>query len=135
MIDDILQDCQNGDETALCMADLSAAFDTVKHDILIEKLKLYGLSPEAILWFRSYLEGRSQFMDVDGERSEEIEITVGVFQGSVAGPLLFLIYFNDLICLQDQNCHVVIYADDNNYAAKLGQRRKQTENQSEVKAS
>ena len=121
MIDDILQDCQNGDETALCMADLSAAFDTVKHDIFIEKLKLYGLSPETILWFRSYLEGRSQFVDVDGERSEEIEITVGVFQGSVAGPLLFLIYFNDLICLQDQNCHVVIYADDNNYAVKLGQ--------------
>ena len=120
MLDDNHQDCQNGDETALCMADFSAAFDTVKHDILLDKLKLYGLSPEAILWFRSYLSGRSLFVDVNGGTSDCIEITVGVFQGSVAGPLLFLIYFNDLICLQDQNCHLSTYVDDNNYAIRLG---------------
>ena len=106
LLDDVLQDCQNGDESAICMADLSAAFDTVPHSILLDKLKLYGLSPEAIFWFRSYLSGRSPYIDVQGSKYERKFIKVVVFQGSIAGPLLFIIYFNDLICLEDETCRI-----------------------------
>jgi hypothetical protein len=72
--------------------DLSKAFDTVNHDILIKKLEFYGLADK---WFSSYLSNRRQFVCVDDILSDELTISCGVPQGSVLGPLLFLIYVND----------------------------------------
>ena len=109
-----------GCESCLLMCDLSAAFDTVPHQVLLDKMALYGVGEEALQWFKSYLAGRKQYVDVNGGRSGKKRIPVGVFQGSIAGPILFIIFFNDLITLEDVNTKISIYADDNNYKLKLG---------------
>ena len=119
LIDDILKDAEDGHESALLMCDLSSAFDTVNHGLLIEKLKLYGLSENAIKFMQCYLRGRSQYCDINGSKSTTKNIDVGVFQGSVAGPLLFIIFFNDIMELEDADTLISGYADDNNYKLKL----------------
>ena len=111
LIDDILKDAEEGHE--------SSAFDTVNHTLLIEKLKLYGLSVNAIKLLQCYLSGRSQYCDINGSKSPTRSIDVGVFQGSVAGPLLFIIFFNDIMELEDEDTKISGYADDNNYKLKL----------------
>ena len=78
------------------MIDLSAAFDLVDYDILLEKLKLLRLDKAAVEWFRSYLTGRSQTVCVDGCMSSLLNIECGVPQGSVLGPLLYILFTNDL---------------------------------------
>ena len=119
LIDEILKDAEEGKEYAVLMCDLSSAFDTVNHKLLLEKLKLYGFSPAAIKWMEDYLQGRMQFCEVNGKKSSCLMIDVGVFQGSVAGPLLFIIFFNDLMTLEDEHTSISGYADDNNYRITL----------------
>jgi hypothetical protein len=91
--------------------DLSKAFDTIDHSILIYKLKYYGVRGIALEWFKSYLSGRKQFVEYNGTSSAEQEISCGVPQGSVLGPLLFILYTNDLpACLNYASG--ILFADD-----------------------
>ena len=95
----------------LVFIDLKKAFDTVDHSILCKKLELYGLQQRELSWFKSYLSNRKQFCRVNGVDSRIGDREVGAPQGSCLGPLLFLIYINDLPqAVQDST--VSMYADD-----------------------
>ena len=91
--------------------DLSKAFDTVSHEILIRKMFAYGIRGLPLLWFRSYLHNRTQVIRVGSAESKSRCVTCGVPQGSVIGPILFLIYINDLPQISN-SAHFTLFADD-----------------------
>jgi len=91
--------------------DFSKAFDTVKHDILIDKLYVLGVRGLILEWFKTYLVGRKQYVCVNGCDSSLLSVQTGVPQGSVLGPILFLIYINDMSRSSDR-LQFVHFADD-----------------------
>merc|ERR1739846_15980 len=111
LFDTLLEAKENGKEILIILYDLSAAFDTVPHQILIEKLRLYGFSQLAIKWMESYLSNRKQIVEISGKRSSEQEIDIGTPQGSRLSPLLFIILMADLDLWTD-NSTLSNFADD-----------------------
>ena len=102
---------ENGKINSTILLDVKKAFDTIDHDILLRKLSHYGISHTKLEFFRSYLCNRLQCCSVNGHTSSFKKINCGVPQGSILGPLLFIIYVNDLpLCIE--NGHVTMYADD-----------------------
>jgi len=95
--------------------DLKKAFDTVDHNILLQKHNHYGVQELDLKWFESYLSNRKQFTRIDGVDSSIQNINTGVPQGSCLGPLLFLVYINDLP-YSVKNAKVSIYADGTSLA-------------------
>ena len=92
---------------------LSMAFDTLDHSVLLSKLQYYGIRDTALNWFKSHLSERTQYVDCDGISSSIRVIETGVPQGSILGPLLFIIYIymNDIYTVSD-NLDFILYADD-----------------------
>ena len=110
-LDNIYREIDRGRACGVLFLDLAKAFDTVSHEILLLKLKNVGFKENCCSWFRSYLRERSQVTMVDDVLSSELYIECGVPQGSILGPLLFIVYINDIA----RNCIDTvpfIYADD-----------------------
>ena len=101
---------------------LSKAFDTLDHSILLTKLNFYGFSGSALMWFQSYLSHKQQCVDFDGTVSDIctffVHLSTGVPQGSILGPLLFIIYMNDIHIASEQ-FNFILYADDTNMTSPM----------------
>ena len=111
---DILQSIDNRSCVAMLLLDLSAAFDTVDHQILLNRLNTkFGISGTALQWFKSYLTNRLQFVSIDNYSSEALQLDCGVPQGSVLGPLLYLLYTSPVAeILRQHKMFFHLYADD-----------------------
>ena len=97
--------------------DFSRAIDSINHKILFEKLKLYGLDQKPLEFFKSYMGNRRQKTSINGQMSEEAEVTCGTAQGSILGPL-FILYINDIFKSIDTMGKIYMYADDTRIVCK-----------------
>jgi hypothetical protein len=110
---DILQAIDRQEIVLLVLLDLSAAFDTIDHDFLLQRMSTIGIGGSVLQWFKSYLAERTQSVCIDGVKSKKFSIKYGVPQGSVLGPLLFSVYILPLgDIIRRYNIFFHIYADD-----------------------
>ena len=111
LIDRIISKMDNDEIPFSIFLDLSKAFDTIDHKILLDKLKYYGIDGIPFQLFKSYLSDRKQYVEINDAKSDVLQITTGVPQGSILGPVLFIIYINDF-SQASQVFNFISYADD-----------------------
>ena len=117
LVDKIMDSLDNGDIVLGVFLDFSKAFDTVNHSILLQKLSCYGITGICNQWFVSYLNSRKQYVVYNNQSSQFKYITCGVPQGSILGPVLFLLYVNDIINASNI-LFPILFADDTNVFLK-----------------
>ena len=113
LVDNISNSIENGKFTLGVFLDFSKAFDCLNHKILFQKLEFYGVRDVALEWFKSYLKNRKQYVVFNKTESNYMNISCGVPQGSILGPLLFLLYVNDIVNVSNVLL-LFLYADDTN---------------------
>ena len=118
LIDHICKEMDKGDTPFSIFLDLSKAFDMLDHDIPVTKLKHYGIDDTPLTWFKSYPTNRMQFVEIEGTGSNLLHKEKGVPQGSILGPLLFIIYIND-IHKSSKEFQFITYADDTTLFSSL----------------
>ena len=112
LVDQLIANMDDKLISSLLMIDLSKAFDTINRELLITKLSIYGVSPSSLKWFKAYLTSRRQYVRIDNVDSNSQIIRHGVPQGSILGPLLFIIFMNDINLVPISDCELHLYADD-----------------------
>ena len=113
LINKLVSSYENNNYVLGLFLDFSKAFDMVNHDILLHKLEYYGVRGIGLKWMKNYLNNRYQYVYYNGVKSEMGSISCGVPQGSILGPLLFLVYINDIANVTN-DCQPILYADDTN---------------------
>ena len=112
-IDFLAVQLNNKSQTDVIYFDFSKAFDSVNHDIILKKLKeQYNIDGYLLRFLKEYLRNRKQATVIEGEISAFSKVQSGVPQGSILGPLLFILFINDIVDLVDNNTHILLYADD-----------------------
>ena len=95
----------------MVLIDYCKAFDMIDHTLLLKKLEVYGLSTQTLQWFTSYLRNRRQLVKLGDQQSNVATVSHGIPQGSILGPLLFIVFIND-VPFHDTSSTIDLYADD-----------------------
>ena len=109
-VDELAKNMSKGKQTDAAILDFSKAFDVVPHKRLLHKLDFYGIQGSTLFWISSFLSNQMQQVVVDGEFSDIAPVTSGVPQGSVLGPILFLVFINNMPECVNSQCR--LFADD-----------------------